>query len=144
MLIFFKKKTLELFLTCKNGIYFIFSGLPWWPRCLIKNPPAMWETWVQSLVGKIPSRRVWQPTPVFSPGESPWTVEPGGLQSMGSQRVGYGWATKHIFSVTACILIWWVLLKILKIWVEASIKSVEIWALKLELSLMDSSKPLNM
>ena len=29
----------------------------------------------------------WQSTPVFLPGESPWTEEPGGLQSMGSQRV---------------------------------------------------------
>ena len=25
----------------------------------------------------------WQPTPVFLPGESPWTEEPAGLQSMG-------------------------------------------------------------
>jgi len=40
-------------------------------------------------VGKIPWRRAWQPTPVFSPGGSPWTEEPGGLQSMGSQRVGH-------------------------------------------------------
>ena len=39
-------------------------------------------------------RRAWQPTPVFLPGESPWTEEPGGLQSMGSQRVGHDWATK--------------------------------------------------
>ena len=30
-----------------------------------------------------------QPTPVFLPGESPWTEEPGGLESMGSQRVGH-------------------------------------------------------
>ena len=30
-------------------------------------------------VGKIPWRRVWQPTPVFLPGESPWTEGPGGL-----------------------------------------------------------------
>ena len=29
------------------------------------------------------------PTPGFLPGESPWTGEPGGLQSMGSQRVGH-------------------------------------------------------
>ena len=28
-------------------------------------------------------------TPVFLPGESPCTEEPGGLQSMGSQRVGH-------------------------------------------------------
>ena len=29
------------------------------------------------------------PTPVFWPGESPWTEEHGRLQSMGSQRVGH-------------------------------------------------------
>ena len=28
-----------------------------------------------------------QPIPVFLPGESLWTEEPGGLQSLGSQRV---------------------------------------------------------
>ena len=38
-------------------------------------------------VGKIPWRRAWQPTPVFLPGASPWTQEPGGLQSTESQRV---------------------------------------------------------
>ena len=36
-------------------------------------------------VGTIPWRRVWQSTPIFLAGESPWTEEPGGLQSMGSQ-----------------------------------------------------------
>ena len=25
----------------------------------------------------------------------PWTEEPGGLQSMGSQTVGHNWATEH-------------------------------------------------
>ena len=35
---------------------------------LVKNLPAMQETWVQSLVGKIPWR-AWQLTPVFLPGE---------------------------------------------------------------------------
>ena len=34
-------------------------------------------------VGKLPWRRAWQPTPVFLPGKSLWTEEPGGLQSMG-------------------------------------------------------------
>ena len=37
-------------------------------------------------VGKIPWRRAWQHTPVFLPGESSCTEEPGGLQSMGLQR----------------------------------------------------------
>ena len=32
-----------------------------------------------------------QPTPIYLPGETPWTEEPGGLQSMASQRVGHDW-----------------------------------------------------
>ena len=44
------------------------------------------EPWVR----KIPWRRAWHPTPAFLPGESPWTEEPGGLQSAGSQRVRRG------------------------------------------------------
>ena len=40
----------------------------------------------------IPWRRTWQPTPVFLPGEFRWTEDPGGLQSMGSQRVRHNWA----------------------------------------------------
>ena len=44
---------------------------------LVKNPPAMQETWVQSLGGKILWRRERLPTPVFWPGEfhglyNPW------------------------------------------------------------------------
>ena len=61
---------------------------------VVKNLPAnagherlRFSPWV----GKMPWRRTWQPTPVFLPGESPWTEEPGGLQSMRSQRVGNGW-----------------------------------------------------
>ena len=42
-------------------------------------------------VGKIPWRRAWQPSLVFLPGESSWTEEIGGLQSVGSQRVRYNW-----------------------------------------------------
>ena len=44
---------------------------------LVKKPPVMRETWVQSLGQKIPWRRERLPTPVFWPGEfhglySPW------------------------------------------------------------------------
>ena len=41
-------------------------------------------------MGSIPEfrrSRAWQPTPVFLPGESPWTEEPTGLQSIGLHRV---------------------------------------------------------
>ena len=36
---------------------------------MVKNLPAIQETWVQSLVGKIPWRREWLPIPVLLPGE---------------------------------------------------------------------------
>ena len=55
---------------------FLFS--PW----LQGNPKP--ELDFCPVVATMPSRRAWQPTPVFSPGDSPWTEEPGGLQSMGS------------------------------------------------------------
>ena len=55
---------------------------------MVKNLPTVWETWVQSLGWKDPWK-AWQPTPVFLAGESPWTEKPGGLESMGSQRVGH-------------------------------------------------------
>ena len=40
----------------------------------------------------------WLPTPVFLPGESPGTEEPGGLQSMGLERVGHDSAQGTFFS----------------------------------------------
>ena len=58
-------------------------------------------------VGKIPWRKVWQPTPVFLPGQSPWTEEPGGLHFMGSRRVGHNWVTKHRTAELGCTQIAW-------------------------------------
>jgi len=58
---------------------------------LIKYPPANeghTGTRVHPWLRKIPWRGAWQHTPVFLPGESPWTEEPGRLQCIGSQRVG--------------------------------------------------------
>ena len=53
---------------------------------VVRNPPANsggirhgFSPWV----GKIPWKKAWLLSPVFSPGESPWTEESGGLQSMG-------------------------------------------------------------
>ena len=42
-------------------------------------------------IGKMPRRRARQSTPVFLPGESPRTEEPGGLQAIGLQRVRHFW-----------------------------------------------------
>ena len=44
---------------------------------MVKNPPVIWETLVHPWLRKIPWRRDQLPTPVFWPGESPWTEEPG-------------------------------------------------------------------
>ena len=56
---------------------------------VVKNQPAnagdIRDRWVR----KIPWRRTWQPTPVFLLGESPWTEEPGRLQSIVLQKVRY-------------------------------------------------------
>ena len=68
---------------------------------MVKNPPAMQQTCVWSLGWEDPRSRARSPTPVFLPGESPWTEEPGRLPSMGLQRVGYNWAAKH--STAQCL-----------------------------------------
>ena len=37
---------------------------------MVKNLPAMWETWIWFWVRKIPWKREWQPTSAFLPGEA--------------------------------------------------------------------------
>ena len=49
---------------------------------LVKNPPAMWDTWVDPWVGKIPWRRERLPTPVFWPGEFHGLYSPWGYQEL--------------------------------------------------------------
>ena len=55
---------------------------------MVKNLPVMRDTQVLSLVGNIPWRRESNPFHNLA-WRIPWTEEPGELQSMGSQRVGY-------------------------------------------------------
>ena len=71
---------------------FIVGLSPWLSGKRIFLP--MQETWVQPLVRKIPWRWKWQLT---SARKTPWTQEPGGLQSIGSQRFGHNWAFMHSF-----------------------------------------------
>ena len=56
---------------------------------MVKNPPTVSETWVQSLGWEDPLEKKRLPIPVFLPGEPPWAEEPGVLQLMGSQTVGH-------------------------------------------------------
>ena len=52
-----------------------------------KNPPAMQETWVLSLGWEDPLEEEIATNSSIFAWRIPWTEEPGGLQSMGSQRV---------------------------------------------------------
>ena len=56
---------------------------------MVKNLPAMWETWVRTLGWEDRLEKGMATSPVFLPGESPRTEEPGGLQSTGLQIVGH-------------------------------------------------------
>ena len=48
----------------------------------------MWETWVQSLGWEDLLEKGMTTHSSILAWKTPWTEEPGGLQSMGSQRVG--------------------------------------------------------
>ena len=80
-------------------IYFV---LRWaWASLLaqtVKNPPAVQETQVQSLGQEdAPEEEMATHSSILA-WEIPWTEKPGGLQSVGSQRVGHDWATKQLTS----------------------------------------------
>ena len=51
---------------------------------MVKNLPAMWETWVQSLGQEDPLEEGMANAVAW---RIPWTEELGGLQSMGLHRV---------------------------------------------------------
>ena len=54
---------------------------------LVKNPPAVWETRVRSLAREDPLEEGMATHSSLLAWRIPWTEEPGGLQSIGSQRV---------------------------------------------------------
>ena len=78
---------------------------------LVKNPPAMWETWVQSRGWEDPLEKemathslysyvydntpCWQPNSSILAGRIPWAEEPGRLH--GSQRVRHNCETNFQF-----------------------------------------------
>ena len=53
---------------------------------MVKNLPAMQKTWIQSLGWEDPLEKGMATHSSILAWRNPWT-EPGGLQSMGSQRV---------------------------------------------------------
>ena len=54
---------------------------------MVKNPPAMWVTWVQSLGWEDPLEQGMATYSSILAWRIPWTEELGGLQSKAWQRV---------------------------------------------------------
>ena len=63
----------------------------------------MWETWVQSLSQEDPLEEEIAIRSSILAWKIPWTEEPGGLQSIGSQRVGHDWVHTHTTTDTSQI-----------------------------------------
>ena len=76
---------------------FFSTQLSLWSNChfhraslvaqTVKCLPAMWETWVWSLVREDPSEKEMATHSSTLAWEISWVEEPGGLQSTGSQRI---------------------------------------------------------
>ena len=62
---------------------------------MAKNPPAMQETWVQSLGCEDPMKEGMATHSSIFSWRIPWTEEPGELQSMGSKRVRQDRVSEH-------------------------------------------------
>ena len=66
---------------------------------MVKNLPAMQKTQVQSPHREDPLEKGMATRSSILAKRIPWTEGAGGLQSMGSQRVRYDWATdKHKYN----------------------------------------------
>ena len=77
------------FLPTIYSIYILqyYILFPWWLR--IKHLPAIQKTWVRSLGWEDPLEKEMATHSSTLAWRIPWTEEPGGLQSTGSQRVGH-------------------------------------------------------
>ena len=62
---------------------------------MVKNLPAVQETWVQCLGWEDPPEEGMATNSSILAWRIPWTEEPGGLWFMELQRVRHNWVTKH-------------------------------------------------
>ena len=69
---------------------------------MAKNLPAMWETQVWSLGQEDRLEKGMAAHSSVLSCRNPWTEEPGGLQSMGLQRVRHDWVTNTHTQACAC------------------------------------------
>ena len=64
------------------GVWLLWASLV---ALMVKNPPAMWETWARSPGWEDPLEEGIATHSSILAWRIPWTEEPGRLQSMGSQ-----------------------------------------------------------
>ena len=72
---------------------------------MVKNLPAMQETWIWSLGWEDPLEKGMATHSSILAWRIPRTEEPGGLQLMGSQRVSQDWVT-NTFTSPVCATLW--------------------------------------
>ena len=70
---------------------------------LVKNLPAMLETWVWSLIGKIPWKRERLPILVFWPGESHELYSPWSHRGLDTTE----WLSLFLWTTFRCPRMWW-------------------------------------
>ena len=78
------------FFLCSDSGYYLGASLV---AQMVKNLPAMQETWILSLCWEDPLEKEMATHSSILAWRIPWTEESGGLQSMGLQRVGHDWVT---------------------------------------------------
>ena len=71
---------------------------------MVKNLPAMRETWVQSLSGEDPLEKGMKIHSSIFAWRTPWTEEPGGLQGRGPQESDITEQHTHTHTHTLIIL----------------------------------------
>ena len=64
---------------------------------MVKNLPTMQATWVRSLGGEDPLEKRMVTHSTILAWKIPRTKEPGGLQSMGCQRIRHNWVANFLF-----------------------------------------------
>ena len=60
---------------------------------MVKNLPALWEIWVSFLGQKDPLKKGMATDSSILAWRIPWTEDPGGLKSLGLQRIGHNSTT---------------------------------------------------
>ena len=89
----FRRWNYTLCIICKWASFVVQS---------VKNLPVVQEIQVRSLGLEDPPEKEMAIHPSILAWKISWTEEPGGLQSMGSQRVGHDWATTLTYLLIIC------------------------------------------